>query len=100
MMSLVQAQHGEPKKRVTPYGVTLFFIHHIEFIHLHYGNSHLLVPFGTRLSVAQEVAEHLNAAGGRESESVQAQRSILCERSLRAIKIGNRKKKHDCYGFY
>jgi len=61
----------------------------------YYGNSHTLVPFGTRLSVAREVAEYPSAAGGRYSEGVQAQRSILCERSVRAYKIGNRKEKHD-----
>ena len=65
---------GSSKKRVTPYGVTLFFIHHIEFIHLHYGNSHLLVPFGTRLSVAREVAWRLTAASGRKREGDMAQR--------------------------
>ena len=96
MMSLVQAQHGEPKKENHAKRGSLFlFLCLGLFI-----DTMVTVAHSYRLSVAQEVAEHLNAAGGRESESVQAQRSILCERSLRAYKIGNRKKKHDCYGFY
>ena len=61
----------------------------------YYGNSHLLVPFGTRLSVAQEVAWRLTAAGGRRREVDMALRSILCERSVRTNKIGHRKEKHD-----
>ncbi|MBQ4146126.1 MAG: hypothetical protein IJD36_05820, partial [Clostridia bacterium] len=42
-----------------------------------------------------------SAAGGGYSENDKAQRSILCERSLRATKIGYRKKKqvnHDVTG--
>ncbi|MBQ3118756.1 MAG: hypothetical protein IJC10_03230 [Clostridia bacterium] len=55
----------------------------------------VIAMYPHRLSVAQEVAGLASAASGGCSEDDMAQRSILCERSMRANKIGHRKKKHD-----
>ena len=58
------------------------------------GNSHVLVPFGTDWAWLARYWR-LTAAGGRRREVDKAPRSILSENFFRAIKIGNRKMKHD-----
>ena len=45
-----------------------------------------------RLSVAQEVAWRLTAAGGRRREVDMAQRSILCERFCEQLKSGTARR--------
>ena len=90
MMSLVRAQLEEPKKKIYLMVYLLFLFLYLDLNSQHYVNIRVLY----RLSVAQEVAWRLTAAGGRRREVDKAQWSILSERIVRAIKIGYRKKKH------